>query len=115
MYNEKEGFLYSKYLVSTKEEAMKNYDEDNSYQVHLKRVNTQGGGDAGSLDFYPYEKAKFEKNKMPEKVRSLYLNAGVIKDVDKYIEIAKKGNINAFVVDIKDNTAPAYKSKIMEK
>lgn len=115
MYNGSEGFVYSKYLVSTKEEAMKNYDENNSYQVHLKRTNTQGGGDAGSLDFYPYEKAKFEENKMPEKVRSLYLNAGVIKDVDKYIEIAKNTNINAFVVDIKDNTAPAYKSKVMEK
>lgn len=115
MYNGSEGFVYSKYLVSTKEEAMKNYDENNSYQVHLRRTNTQGGGDAGSLDFYPYEKAKFEENKMPEKVRSLYLNAGVIKDVDKYIEIAKNTNINAFVVDIKDNTAPAYKSKVMEK
>ena len=115
MYNGSEGFLYSKYLVRTKEEAMKNYDEDNRYQIHLKRANTQGGGDAGTLDFYPYEKAKYEENKMPEKVRSLYLNAGVIKDVDKYIEIAKNTNINAFVVDIKDNTAPAYKSKIMEK
>lgn len=115
MYNGSEGFLYSKYLVCTKEEAMKNYDEDNRYQIHLKRANTQGGGDAGTLDFYPYEKAKYEENKMPEKVRSLYLNAGVIKDVDKYIEIAKNTNINAFVVDIKDNTAPAYKSKIMEK
>lgn len=115
IYNNSEGFVYSKYLVHTKEESMKNYDEDDSYQIHVKRTNTQGGGDAASLDFYPYEKAKFEENKMPEKVKSLYLNAGVIKDVDEYIELAKKTDINAFVVDIKDNTAPAYKSKIMEK
>ncbi len=114
VYNDSEGFLYSKYLVKTKEEAIKNYDEENSYQVHLKRTNTQGGGDAGSLDFYPYEKANFEENKMPDKVKSLYLNASVIKDVDKYIQLAKETDINAFVVDIKDNTAPAYKSKIME-
>lgn len=115
VYNDLVGFLYSKYLVGTKEEAIQPYDEENSYQIHLKRTNTQGGGDAGSLDFYPYEKANFEDNKMPEEVRSLYLNGGVIQDVDRYIELAKKTNINAFVVDIKDNTAAAYKSKVMEK
>lgn len=115
LYQEKEGFVYSKYLVETKEEALKNYDEENSYQIHLKRTNTQGGGDAGSLDFYPYEKANFKENKMPEEVRSLYLNAGVIKNVDSYIELAKQSNINAFVVDIKDNASPAYASEVMKQ
>lgn len=115
VYNDSEGFVYSKYLVEELEEAEKNYDEQDSYQVHLARGNTQGGGDAGSLDFYPYEKADFKENKMPEEVRSLYLNAGAIKDVDKYIELALKSNINAFVVDIKDNTAPAYASDVMKQ
>lgn len=113
-YNDKEGLVYSKYLVDTKEEADKSYDEENSYQIHVKRGNTQGGGEAGNLDFYPYEKAHFEENKMPEEVRSLYMNAGVVKSVDSYIELAKKTNINAFVVDIKDNTAPAYPSEVMK-
>lgn len=114
-YNDKEGLVYSKYLVDTKEVADKPYDEENSYQIHVKRGNTQGGGEAGSLDFYPYEKANFKTNQMPEEVRSLYMNAGVVKNVDSYIELAKKTNINAFVVDIKDNTAPGYASKIMER
>ena len=52
---------------------------------------------------------------MPSEVRSLYLNSGVLWNIDKYIEIAKEANINAFVVDIKDNTAPAYKSPVMER
>lgn len=115
IYHDKEGFLYGKYLKKTKEEAILNYDEENSYQIHLKRTNTQGGGDASSLDFYPYEKANFKDNPMPTKVKSLYLNAGVIHNIDEYIQLARSSNINAFVVDIKDNTAPAYQSKVMEQ
>lgn len=113
VYNETAGFVYSKYLVDTKEEADKHYDEEGIYQIHATRGNSQGGGEAGSLDFYPYEKANFKENIMPEEVRSLYLNAGVLKNIDSYIELAKNSNINAFVVDIKDNTSPGYESEVM--
>jgi len=114
---EEEGYFYSKYLVTTKEEALKNYDEEGIYQTHLKRVGTLGGGSAGNLDYYPVEKVSFENNKMPDEVYSLYINgAKNIKDrIDGYIEYAKTTNINAFVVDIKDNCVPAYKSNIYEK
>ena len=74
-----------------------------------------GGGNATNLDYYPYEKGNFEDNKMPVETRTLYINSGAIKDVDKYIALAKEININAFVVDIKDNTSPAYPAKAMEK
>ena len=114
-YNDIVGYIYGKYTVNTKEEAENNYDSENTYLIHASRGNTNGGGSAANLDYFPVEKPKFENNKMPEDVRSLYLNGGVLSDIDQYIEIAKQGNINAFVVDIKDNSAPAYKSPVMEK
>ena len=114
---EEEGYFYSKYLVSTLEDANKHYDEEGLYQTHLKRVGTLGGGSAGNLDYYPVEKVTFEDNKMPEEVYALYINgAKNIKGrIDSYIEYAKTTKINAFVVDIKDNCVPAYKSSIYEK
>lgn len=114
-YNDIVGYIYGKYTVATKEEAESNYDSENTYLVHASRGNTNGGGSAANLDYFPVEKPVFENNVMPEEVRSLYLNGGVLGNIDQYIEIAKQGNINAFVVDIKDNTAPAYDSPVMEK
>ena len=114
-YDGKEGYVYSKYLVFEESESLKHYDEENTYQIHSKRTNTLGGGSAANLDFYPFIKDKIEGNDMPDETRTLYLNSAAIRNVDKYIEFAKNNNINAFVVDIKDNTSPAYKSKVMEK
>lgn len=114
-YNDIEGYVYGKYLVNNKELSLVNYDEDGNYQIHKKRGNSFGGGDAGNLDYYPYEKAKFENNVMPDEVRALYLNSGVVSNVDAYIKIAKNSGINAFVVDIKDNTSPAYPAKAMQE
>ncbi len=112
-YNDQEGYVYGKYLVSTEELALANYDEDGSYQIHVNRGDSWGGGDAANLDYYPYEKPKFENNVMPEEVRALYMNAGVVYNVDEYIKLAKSSGINAIVVDIKDNTSPAYPAKAM--
>lgn len=114
-YEGSEGYVYSKYLVSTKEEAIKNYDEDNTYKLHANCGDAYDIGTAKNLDFYPVEKPKFEDNVMPTEVRSLYMNSSVIGNVDKYIELAKKANINAFVVDIKDDTAIGYESEVMKK
>ena len=114
-YNDQEGYVYGKYLVNNYEESIKNYDEENSYQIHKKRGDSWGGGDAGSLDYYPYEKPKFEDNIMPSEVRSLYMNAGVVKNVDEYISLAKSSGINAIVVDIKDNTSPGYPANAMKE
>ncbi len=109
-YNEHEGYVSSKYLVDSKEESLKNYDEEGTYKIHAAKSSTYGGK-AGELDFYPREKPKFEKNQMPEKVRALYLNVSAIRNVDKYIELAKNTKVNAFVVDIKDDSL-AYKSEV---
>lgn len=112
-----EGYVYSKYLVSNKEESLLNYDADTYDPIHSKIKNTYGGGDAINLDYYPVTKANFENNKMPESVYALYLNNGtdVINNIDKYIEFAKDTLINTFVVDIKDNTTPGYKSEVMKE
>lgn len=114
-YNNQEGYVYGKYLVNNQELSLLNYDEDGNYQIHKKRGDSFGGGDAGNLDYYPYEKANFENNVMPDEVRALYLNSGVINKIDSYIEIAKDSGINAFVVDIKDDTSPAYPAKAMQE
>lgn len=113
-YNDLKGFVYEKYVDQNKEEALKNYD-NGYYEIHKKRTNTLGGGDAATLDYFPYEKPKFENNAMPEDVRSLYINSNAITNIDEYIKLAKETNINAFVVDIKDNTSPAYKSDVMKE
>ena len=114
-YNDQEGYVYGKYLVNNHEDSLKNYDEEDSYQIHKKRGDSWGGGDAGSLDYYPYEKPKFEDNVMPSEVRSLYMNAGVVSNVDEYIKLAKESGINAIVVDIKDNTSPGYPANAMKE
>ena len=109
-----EGFVYEKYLTQEESEATKDYD-NGYYEIHQKRTNIFGGGDAATLDYYPYEKPKFKDNIMPEEVNALYINVESLKDIDEYIEIAKQTKINAFVVDIKDNTTPAYKSEVMKE
>ena len=116
-YNDIVGYVYAKYLVFTKEEADLNYDEESSYQIHLKRTNKYGGGSAGNLDFYPREKPKFDDNVMPEFVKSLYLNGtkAVISNIEFYIEYAKETNLNTLVIDIKDSGISAYESKVMQQ
>ena len=109
-FQNKEGFIDAKYLVETEEEALKNYDEEGTYLIHSKKSSTYGGA-AKDLDFYPREKPKFSNNIMPEKVRALYLNVNAIKKVDQYLEIAKGTNVNAFIVDIKDDSL-AYQSEV---
>jgi len=115
-YNGEEGYFYSKYTNLSLEEANKNYDYNGSYEVHTKQKNIYGGGDGATLDYFPVEKVKFESNVMPDNVYSLYLNGtkAVINMIDEYIEFAKTTKINAFVVDIIDDTSVSYASPYME-
>ena len=114
-YNDVEGYVYSKYLVDTKEDALKVYDENGIQNYMSKMGDYLGGGTATDLDYYPYEKPKFENNVMPDEVRSLYINSAAVKGMDAYIDFAINNNINAFVIDIKDNTSPAYDSPVMKE
>lgn len=110
-YESQEGYVYGKYLVDNKEKSLVYYYADK----HENIGNNLGGGTAAELDYYPVVKPNFENNKMPDEVRALYLNVSAVRNVDKYITFAKDNNINAFVVDIKDNTMPGYESKVFEK
>ena len=112
-FGDTEGYVYSKYLLDNEEDAKKVYDEENTYSIHKDRKFSYElyGGYASELDYYPHEKANFKDNIMPDEVRTLYLNASVLNNIDEYIELAKSSNINAFVVDIYDGYL-AYKSEI---
>ena len=114
-YNNQEGYVYGKYMVNTQEAALANYDEEGIYKIHASRGNGLNGGSGANLDYYPYEKPIFENNKMPEEVKSLYVASALVYNIDEYIKLAKESGINAIVVDIKDNTTPAYPAKAMEK
>lgn len=112
---DKEGYIYGKYIVLDEEESKLNYESDKYDAIHGKIKNTYGGGNAIKLDFYPNEKPVFENNKMPSSVYSLYLNSSVLNEVDSYIEYAKTTKINTFVVDIVDDSAIGYKSEVMKE
>ncbi len=113
-YNDLTGYIYGKYTVNSEEEANEMYD--NGYlQTHLKRTDRFGGGSGDNLDYYPYPKASFEDNVMPDEVRSFYINVGALSNIDAYITLAKESNINAFVVDIKENTVPGYESEVLKE
>ena len=86
-YNDDVGYVYNKYLLSSLEEASKNYDEENIYAIHKDRKYSYElyGGHASELDYYPYEKVKLKNNELIEEARTLYLNGGVLNDIDKYI------------------------------
>ena len=116
-YGGKEGYVYGKYMVTNEEEALLNYNSLVYDKIHGNVKNLYGGGDAIKLDFYPNEKVAFEDNVMPDSVYSLYLNCSseVINNIDKYIEFARDTEINAFVVDVKDNGTPAYPADIFKK
>lgn len=99
-----EGWVYRKYLVDTEEDAKAVYNENGVYDTHKDRKFSYElyGGHASNLDYYPYEKAKFKDNPLLEVAKTMYLNAGVVKDIDSYLDIAKSSGVNAIVVDIKD-------------
>lgn len=115
-YEDIEGYVYSKYLVDTKEEADSNYNESSVYDTHKDRKYSRElyGGKASTLDYYPYEKAEFEDNPLMKNAKAMYLNAGTISSIDSYLKIAKENGVNTIVVDIKDG-ALAYSSDVAKE
>lgn len=115
--NRNEGYVYGKYLVKSQESANERYMSEVYDSLHLAAKDRFGGGKAIGCDFYPYEKPKFANNVMPEACYSLYINfaPGNLAKIDDYIAIAKRSKINTFVIDIKDNECPGFKSEAMQK
>ncbi len=113
--NGADGYIMPKYLVMTESEANEVYDENGIFKKHEGRGDPYGGGNAWSLDYYPWEKASFEDNIMPDQCRSLYICSWMVDQADQYIEIAKQCDINTFIVDIADGTAVGYAGDVMKK
>ena len=109
-----EGYISPKYVVENYEEAVTAYNEDGNYEVHSERGNTYGGGSADNLDYTSREKPEFESNIMPEECRALYITAWRLEEIDRYIDIAKQSDINAFVVDIQDGASIGYAGEVMQ-
>ena len=111
------GYVYSKYLVDTMEEATANYNENSVYDIHKDRKypgRELHGGKASTLDYYPYEKPQFKDNPLMKNAKAMYLNAATISSIDSYLKIAKENGVNAIVVDIKDG-ALAYSSEVAKE
>ena len=115
-YKESEGYVYAKYLVDNMDDANKVYDEDTTYAYHKDRKFSYElyGGYAKDLDYYPYEKADFKDNVMPNDTKTMYLNASVLGNIDSYISLAKESGVNAFVIDIYDGYM-AYASEVVKE
>ena len=115
-YNDVDGWVFAKYLVNTEEEALANYNENSTFDIHKDRKYSRElyGGKASTLDYYPYSKPEFKDNPLLKEAKAMYLNAGVIGSIDSYLNIAKENGVNAIVVDIKDG-ALAYPSEVAKE
>ncbi len=111
---EAEGYIAAKYVNATYEDAIALQGDPAQYAIHSERGDVLGGGSAVDLDYSPREKGSFENNIMPTECRTLYVSAWRVHEIDKYIEIAKKSDINAFVVDIQDGTSIGYAGEVMK-
>ncbi len=113
---ENEGWLRPWYLTQSAEEAASVYDEENQ-NYHIEVGDRYGGGDAGELDYTPRDAAFTPNTEMPETCRTLYIPCypDCINNIDSYIAVADECAVNAFVVDITDNTAIGYPSPLMEE
>ena len=106
-----EGWVYSKYLVDTEEEANAVYNENSVYDTHKDRKfkgRELYGGSPSTLDYYPYERVEFKDNPLLKNAKAMYLNGGTIDGIDSYLKIAKENGVNAIVVDIKDGALSYY-------
>ena len=114
--NDITGWVYGKYLVSTKELADAVYNENGTYDIHKDRHYSRElyGGSAATLDYYPYKKEEFEGNSLMKDAKTMYINAGMIGAIDTYLDIAVNNSVNAIVVDIKDG-ALAYPAEIAKE
>ena len=86
------------------------------YSFHETRPDKYGGGDAASLDYYPRE-AFTPLKESPEVCKTLYIpgNSKATAKYRQFLEVAGSSDINAFVVDITDNTCVGFPAETMEK
>lgn len=88
--NGEERFILNKYISVEKPEN--------------REVNTLVNEKYQSIDYITQPKNNYENNPRPEEVKAIYVGFNAIGRIDKYIELAKESEINAFVIDFKDST-----------
>ena len=100
-----EGYVFSKYLVPTEEEALSLYNEHGEADFHKGAVASYEtyGGDPLLLDYYPYEKPSFENNELLKKGGAMYLCVGCSDEYQSYLDCALSLGINAVCIDIFDD------------
>ena len=111
-----EGYVYSKYLVRSQEEADKNYNKNGEYDKAKKAkfgMNLHGGKATG-LDYYPFERAKIKGNAFCREARGMYLNYAAALNYKPYIKIIKETKCNAVVIDVKSGNL-SYKSPVAKE
>ena len=110
----KEGFVYGRYTVQSKEDA------DAVYKPVYKKVKNDNygynlyGGRAADLDYYPYERVSIEGNEFCSDARAMYINGAAAVNPGSYVKLIKSTKCNAVVIDIKDGYI-TYKSKVAKK
>ncbi len=104
-YEGTEGYVFSKYLAETKEEADALYNEHGEADFHRNAVASYEtyGGDPLLLDYYPYEKPVFENNALLKKAGTMYLCVGCSDSYQAYLDCAVSLGINAVCIDIFDD------------
>lgn len=114
-YGYEGGFIYAKYLTSDETYAVSANDSSYAQNMASKTEDTYGAGAASDLDYYGIETPTFENNVMPEVCQTLYLQAGVLGNIDAYIDYAKQTHINTFVIDIRDSHVITFQSDVMKE
>ena len=109
------GYVYAKYLVSSKKKAEKNCNKNGAYDMAKDAHYGMDlhGGKATNLDYFPQEFSPIGDNEFCSDARAMYLHAGAAVS-DKYFELAKESGANAVVINIDGGTL-AYKSPVAEE
>lgn len=98
-------------LVIYKNEIRNFYEEHMMIETVNEKKETE--------PFYFQEGAKnYHLFKIPVKVKGIYIPGSRMKELDNYLELAKKTDINAFVIDVKDDegyiTFPSQNQKLLQ-
>lgn len=111
-----EGYVYSKYLARTQEDADRYYNENGEYDKAKKSKYGMNlhGGKATDADYYPFERPKIKGREFCSEARGMYLNYAAALDYKPYLKIIEETNCNAVVIDIKSGIL-SYKSPVAEK
>lgn len=114
----KVGYIYGKYVALTPEEAAERYRAEYYDSLFTKVRSPYKGGDAAGCELYPREKRRWTpEREMPDTCRGLYLTISPysLQRIEEYIEVAKSGRVNTFVIDLMDDAAPGYRADAMLK